>query len=155
MVIMGIRNMRPYKYLPMQLPFCVFEVRGDSQRQRRKDRASVGLLRLNRRVANVRRGHLSAFQAPPRTLDLLRTSSNSSLFCPRHVLGSRELANWSLGNVSERRSRPAKTCGINDSTNHVKTHPPRLPPPPKGSPQTSQRTQSALFLPLNLVSGIS
>ena len=27
MVIMGIRNMRPYKYLPMQLPFCVFEVR--------------------------------------------------------------------------------------------------------------------------------
>jgi len=26
MVIMGIRNMRPYKYLPMQLPYCVFEV---------------------------------------------------------------------------------------------------------------------------------
>lgn len=27
MVIMGIRNMQPYKYLPMQLPYCVFEVR--------------------------------------------------------------------------------------------------------------------------------
>ncbi|CBN78812.1 conserved unknown protein [Ectocarpus siliculosus] len=26
MVIMGIRNMQPYKYLPMQLPYCVFEV---------------------------------------------------------------------------------------------------------------------------------
>ncbi len=26
MIIMGIRNMRPYKYLPIQLPYCVFEV---------------------------------------------------------------------------------------------------------------------------------
>ncbi|CAN0235141.1 unnamed protein product, partial [Laminaria digitata] len=26
MVIMGIRNMQPYQYLPMQLPYCVFEV---------------------------------------------------------------------------------------------------------------------------------
>lgn len=30
MVIMGIRNMQPYKYLPMQLPYCVFEVRTGS-----------------------------------------------------------------------------------------------------------------------------
>lgn len=27
MVIMGIRNMQPYQYLPMQLAYCVFEVR--------------------------------------------------------------------------------------------------------------------------------
>ena len=27
MVIMGIRNLQPYQYLPMQLAYCVFEVR--------------------------------------------------------------------------------------------------------------------------------
>lgn len=27
MVILGIRDLQPYNYLPMQLPYCVFEVR--------------------------------------------------------------------------------------------------------------------------------
>lgn len=27
MVVLGIRNLQPYQYLPMQLPYCVFEVR--------------------------------------------------------------------------------------------------------------------------------
>ncbi|CAN0111503.1 unnamed protein product [Ascophyllum nodosum] len=34
MVILGIRDMRPYQYLPMQLPFCVFEV-GDMNRTKK------------------------------------------------------------------------------------------------------------------------
>lgn len=33
MIILGIRNMQPYSYLPMELPYCVFEV---SERGRRK-----------------------------------------------------------------------------------------------------------------------
>lgn len=44
MVIMGIRNMQPYHYLPMQLPYCVFEVSKKNEKNEvAKDGISLGL----------------------------------------------------------------------------------------------------------------